>query len=361
MEETFSGVLLSLAFTKVSFPLPKDYFAEVQVSDEQIREYRELVRSRLDAVLADEKCCKERHTNGLPRLNPRDWKSVRSFDGLQVFRRRQRGRSMAELAAEEDLPQAMGAVANGQPSVMAMGSIPGTIEDMLYGIAGTTTEEARTTMSFLARKTDSAVLGNFELAAPDDPLHFLGIKWLYCSKGIGSARDFCYLQSMGVENDGCGKRYGYLVLQSVDVPEGQECRSSCSNELENDALSHEEAQVIGGNYDREEGVKQLPAVVEELLKNNDVIECRREKVEFTKHYLKTPAESSATMHSRTTIADFRGRVESVMSSCDEFMTRDRHCSVDCKEKREIMAAQFQALQSAADQIYGYVVAQRTKM
>jgi hypothetical protein len=220
MQESFSGARVSLIGTsKVTFPLPRGYFPDVQVSEAQTQEYRDLVRRRLDAALADETCCNERLANGLSSLHPRDWKSVRSLDGLQLFRRRHRGRARAELAAQEDFPQAMAAVTNGQPSVVAIGNFPGTIEDVLYGFAGTTVEETRTTMSFLVPRSDAAVLHNFELGTEADPLHFLGLKWLYAARAIGSARDVCCLQAAGVEVDGGGDCYGYLMLHSVDAPE----------------------------------------------------------------------------------------------------------------------------------------------
>ncbi|KAG1684439.1 hypothetical protein DVH05_002771 [Phytophthora capsici] len=218
MEETFSGARISINQEKVSFPLPKGYFPEVNVSEEQTQEYRDLVQQRLEDILSDERCCNERLDHGLPSLSPRDWKSVRSFDGLQLFRRRHRGRATAELAAEEDFPQAIEAVANGQPSVIAMGSIPGTMEDVLYGFAGTTDEETRTTLSFLLPKTDAAILRNLELATMNDPLHYFGLKWLY-ARSIGSPRDLCCLQAMGVDVDSCGSKYGYLFLHSVDLAE----------------------------------------------------------------------------------------------------------------------------------------------
>ncbi|GMF26609.1 unnamed protein product [Phytophthora lilii] len=194
MEESFSGTRISITGDKVHFPLPRGYFADVQVSEEQTQEYCDVVSRRLDATLAEEKCRNERLANGLPSLNPRDWKSVRSFDGLQLFRRRHRGRSTAELATEEEFPQAMGAVTNGQPSVVAIGHIPGSIE-VLYGFAGTTDEETRTTMSFQLKRPDAAVL-HTEFATPGDPLHFFGLKWLYGARSIGAPRDLCCLQAM---------------------------------------------------------------------------------------------------------------------------------------------------------------------
>ncbi|KAG7384320.1 hypothetical protein PHYPSEUDO_002785 [Phytophthora pseudosyringae] len=53
-----------------------------------------------------------------------------------------------------------------ESSVVAIGNIPGSIDDMLYGFAGTMDEEARSTLSFLLGMTDAAVLRSLELARP---------------------------------------------------------------------------------------------------------------------------------------------------------------------------------------------------
>ncbi|GMF44727.1 unnamed protein product [Phytophthora fragariaefolia] len=206
--------------SKVSFPLPKNYFGHVQVTAVQKLEYHRLVQRRLDALLDDERHYLERKANKLPCLPPADWKYVRSYEELKVYRRRRRGRSLEEVAAEEDFPEAVRAVANGQPSIVATGSIAGTVEDLLYGLSDTNYEEMRTTTSFLDPGTDSAILRAFELATPEDPLHFFGIKWLYNSSApIIEARDVCYVEGKGVRRDANGEKFGYLVLHSVDIPE----------------------------------------------------------------------------------------------------------------------------------------------
>ncbi|KAL3663740.1 hypothetical protein V7S43_011155 [Phytophthora oleae] len=205
---------------KLRFPLPKDYFGHIQVSASEKLEYHDLVQRRIDALLDDEQHYIHRKTNKLPCLPPADWKYVRAYEDLKVYRRRRRGRSLDDVAEQEDFFEAREAVASGQPSIVATGSIAGTVENLLYGLADTNYEEMRTTTSFLDSGTDSAVLRVFELATRDDPLRFFGLKWMYNSSApIIEPRDACFLEAMGVERDANDEKYGYLVLHSVDVPE----------------------------------------------------------------------------------------------------------------------------------------------
>ncbi|KAF4322489.1 hypothetical protein BBO99_00002654 [Phytophthora kernoviae] len=205
---------------KLSFPLPKNYFGLVEVSAAQKIEYQDLVHRRINAVLGDEQLYAERKANKLPCLPPADWKYMRSYQDLKIYRRRRRRRSLKEVAAEEDFPEAVQSVADGQPSIVATGSIAGTIENLLYGFSSTNYEELRTLVSFQDPGTDAAILRTFELATPEDPLHYFGLKWLYnASAPILVPRDICYVEAMGVERDVNGEKYGYLIIHSVDLPE----------------------------------------------------------------------------------------------------------------------------------------------
>ncbi|KAG6958492.1 hypothetical protein JG687_00009362 [Phytophthora cactorum] len=206
--------------SKLRFPLPKNYFGHIQVTVAQKLEYQDVVQCRLEALLDDEQHYIRRRANKLPCLPSADWKYVRSHEDLKIYRRRRRGRSLEEVPENEDFPEARQAVANGQPSIVATGSIAGTVENLLYGFADTNYEEMRTTTSFLDAGTDSAVLRVFELATTDDPLHFFGLKWLYNSSAPSiEPRDVCFLEAMGMQKDADDETYGYLVLHSVELPE----------------------------------------------------------------------------------------------------------------------------------------------
>ncbi|KAG7384319.1 hypothetical protein PHYPSEUDO_002784 [Phytophthora pseudosyringae] len=201
-------------------PLPKAHFGHIQVTAAQKLAYRDVVQRRLDALLDDEQHYLQRKAAKLPCLPPADWKYVRSYEELSSYRRRRRGRSLEDVAQHEDFPEARQAVAGGQPSIVATGSMAGTVENLLYGLASTNYEEMRTATSFLDAGTDSAVLRVFELATPDNPLHFFGLKWLYSSSApLIEPRDACFLAATGVDKDASDDSFGYFVLHSVDLPE----------------------------------------------------------------------------------------------------------------------------------------------
>ncbi|POM63320.1 Hypothetical protein PHPALM_21307 [Phytophthora palmivora] len=75
-------------------------------------------------------------------------------------------------------------------------------------------------MAYLHEPTDCALLRVLELDAPEDPLHFLGLKWVLKKmpmQAIVTPRDVCYLEAMGVEEDANKRQFGYIVLHSVGI------------------------------------------------------------------------------------------------------------------------------------------------
>ncbi|KAG2898088.1 hypothetical protein JG687_00009361 [Phytophthora cactorum] len=196
------------AASSVKFPLPKDHFGQVNVSIEQTEEYRALVRRRIDGLIADEEFYAVRKANHQPRLDPTAWKFLRSHDEVKMFRRRRRAQ---KTAVKLD---------NLSDSIIALGRVPGSIEDLLYGNFSTTQEEAQTAMAYMHEPTDCALLRVLELDAPEDPLHYLGLKWMLKKmpmQALTTPRDACYLEAMGVEEDANKRRFGYMVLHSVDI------------------------------------------------------------------------------------------------------------------------------------------------
>lgn len=194
--------------SSTKFPLPRDHFPQVNVSFEQQGEYRALVRRRVDALLEEEERQASRRAGHEPRLAPTDWKFVRSHNEVKMYRRRRRSRKGAAPVVE--------------PNVVALGRVAGSIEDVLYGSFSTTQEEMQTTMAYTHEPTDCALLRVLELDAPDDPLHYLGLEWMLSKmpfKAIVTPRDLCYLNGMGVETDEHGQKFGYVVLESVELPE----------------------------------------------------------------------------------------------------------------------------------------------
>lgn len=111
------------------------------------------------------------------------------------------------------------------PRLLALGSVPGTIEDMVYGMSAPTPAHTMIKAAYTKDEVlDAKVLYEITRPSLDDPLRFLGLKWLI--KGHSSAigalvrlRDIVYIESSGIKTQADGSRIGYFVLHSVDVPE----------------------------------------------------------------------------------------------------------------------------------------------
>ncbi|KAG7394436.1 hypothetical protein PHYBOEH_005206 [Phytophthora boehmeriae] len=200
------------------FPLPAGYFGDVELSTTKRQEFREVVRSRVSTMLADEIRYAERRDQQRPIVPVTEWKAKPPIGELNVYQRRRRGRSNSELAEDENFPEGKAAVASGNASIVANGRVKGSIEEMLYGMSATTQGDMMTGLAFTAPPKDCVLLGVVESATAEDPLHSAELLWVLTKIPLIKQRDVCYLKATGVEQDRNG-RYGYMILHSVDLPE----------------------------------------------------------------------------------------------------------------------------------------------
>jgi ribosomal protein S14 len=186
------------------FPLPKGYFGPLPLSKEQEERYREIVRKRLQIALADE------HEFAITRRRQVDaakWKLVKSKNQLHIYRRRQATVVLGD---------------NKQPSMLCIGRMEGTLEDVVYGTYDKSHEEMKISMKYIDTTCkDCTVLQNIDLATPTDPFHYLGFKYLVSKFPGGFVikdRDWPYMEAAGIEKDSTGRRYAYLIMHSVNLP-----------------------------------------------------------------------------------------------------------------------------------------------
>lgn len=200
------------------FPLPAGYFNPVRVSPSRRQEYKDLVRDRVNAMLADAYRRDERLAQQHPVVQQTEWKFVRCIRDVDVYQRRFRGRSRQEVAAQEEFAEAALAVERGNPSMLVTGMVKGSMEDMLYGASATTQEEMMTGFSITSPPVDAALLSVLDHSTADDPLRSAELLWVLTKLPLLCSRDVCFLKATGVGRDGKGVPYGYMVLHSVDVP-----------------------------------------------------------------------------------------------------------------------------------------------
>lgn len=165
-----------------NFPLPKGYFGPVTLTKEQEERYREIVRKRLQTALAEE------HDFTVVRKRQVDaskWKLYKSKGQLHTYKRR-------------TTTVVLGDAKHG--SMLCIGRIEGTLEDMVYGTYDKSHEEMKVSMKYIDTTTkDCTVLHTIDLATPNDPFHYLGFKWFVTRFPAGANllikdRDWPYLE-----------------------------------------------------------------------------------------------------------------------------------------------------------------------
>ncbi|EGZ27130.1 hypothetical protein PHYSODRAFT_308562 [Phytophthora sojae] len=136
-----------------------------------------------------------------PNIDTSRWKSIRARHGVRLFRARQ-------------------LVRDGQTPLLCVGTLRGRFDDILEGLYCGSTEEMILMNAIQCPKVvDSAVLFAVETSSPVDPYAFTGLKWATMKPPVGSSRDLCYFDKMGMVHQKSGKRMAYHVMQSVDLPE----------------------------------------------------------------------------------------------------------------------------------------------
>ncbi|ETO71759.1 hypothetical protein F444_11948 [Phytophthora nicotianae P1976] len=189
-----------------------------QATDADRLRYTTLIRGRVDSLLRDEAFYAERRARNDPFLHAGEWKQVKKEKDLTFYRRLQRGRSLRELALEEELPEIQRAVERGYTSMICDGFMKGTIEDMMYGMTASSQDDLMTGFSFKDPPKDCVWLGTVETPTPEDPFHTADLIWaLPKLPPVLDQVDVCYLKATGVEKDAKGGKYGYMVLHGVHV------------------------------------------------------------------------------------------------------------------------------------------------
>ncbi|KAI9913404.1 hypothetical protein PsorP6_006673 [Peronosclerospora sorghi] len=201
----------------VGVPLSPGCF---QASRHERERFVTLVARRVDAMLRDERRYEERRRRDEPFLHAGEWKQVKKEKDLTFYRRNPRGRSLRELALEEDVPEMRRAVERGYTSLLCDGSVPGSIASMLYGMTASSQDELETNFAYKDPPLDCVWLGTVERADAIDPFHTLDLIWaLPKLPPMFDQVDVCYLKATGHQVDPHGHAYGYLVLHGVHIPQ----------------------------------------------------------------------------------------------------------------------------------------------
>lgn len=110
------------------------------------------------------------------------------------------------------------------PRLLAVGSMRGSLDDVMYGVVSPSAAAARLRTSYLDDDVaDCAVLKELIAPSESEPFRFLGVKWLVKASKRSRAlqvwpRDFIVLEHSGVMLRPDGTRLGFHLMHSVDLP-----------------------------------------------------------------------------------------------------------------------------------------------
>ncbi|CAH0473135.1 unnamed protein product [Peronospora belbahrii] len=113
---------------------------------------------------------------------------------------------------------------SGLPRLLAVGTLRGSLDDVMYGIVSPNASSARLRSSYLGEHiADCSVLREIRSPSPAEPFRFLGIKWLVRAKYRGAARivlprDFVVLEFSGIMIRPNNSRVGFHLMHSVQIP-----------------------------------------------------------------------------------------------------------------------------------------------
>jgi|UniRef100_K3WXG6 hypothetical protein len=236
----------------MKFPLPADVFPDVDLSRERRAAFTRLARAVLDDAL--EGCALYNRANR--QLNKTQWKPIKSRENVTVHKEKRgshaspspaavgghivlsssRSDSRSQSSDVSSTTSSLGLVAGSvnaglsdctMPQLLAVGTVVGTMEDMIYGMASPSRAQAIMKDFYTqAEIVDTRILYEIKGPTPEDPLRFLGLKWLAKghTSGMGTLvrpRDLVYLENTGIKTRADGTRIGYIIMHSVDI---DECR-----------------------------------------------------------------------------------------------------------------------------------------
>uniref|UniRef100_H3GRF0 FYVE-type domain-containing protein n=1 Tax=Phytophthora ramorum TaxID=164328 RepID=H3GRF0_PHYRM len=153
------------------------------------------------------------------KVDETQWKFVAAKDDLRAYGELPRSSESPHPGYQLETPAA------DVPVVMITGSVVGDLDDVMYGVVCSTTEQMRIKTSYIHDDIPSScVLANLVDPTPEAPFNSVNIKWVevhvpFAVRPVVKHRDFVYLETTGIERLRNGERVGYHIVHSVQFPE----------------------------------------------------------------------------------------------------------------------------------------------
>ncbi|KAL7684656.1 putative Zinc finger, FYVE/PHD-type, Zinc finger, RING/FYVE/PHD-type [Plasmopara halstedii] len=202
------------------FPLSHEPFPPVLLSVEEEEALEALADQQL---LLAERQLDEHVQQNQSVVDMSRWKSLKTRKSINLFCERSNYRQCHNDGSQSDVNWTL-------PQLLAVGSLKGTLEDIIYGI------QSPTAVHMIAKAAtsndevvDAQVLNELKGPTIAHPFRFLGLKWLVKAhpafmSAVVLPRDIVYVEHTGIKIRGDGSKLGYFLIHSVDLPQYPELR-----------------------------------------------------------------------------------------------------------------------------------------
>ncbi|GLD97936.1 hypothetical protein PINS_up006633 [Pythium insidiosum] len=198
-------------------------FAPLQLTTAQRESFAALANELIDETLREY----DHHVRHSHRvMDKAQWKEVKHRDQLAIYKR-----ISAADARDSDLDAVANRGANGDttptpqwslPKLVGVGSLAGTLEDVMYGLLSPDDATLRIRMTYIEDEVrDGRVLAVLQAPSAKDPFRLMAIKWAVKAQAsaLGRPRDLVLLEATGITTTTSdGERVGYAVRHSVALP-----------------------------------------------------------------------------------------------------------------------------------------------
>ncbi|KAF1779292.1 START-like domain [Phytophthora cactorum] len=209
--------------SEMKFPLAHAPFGPLRLSEGDRKEAVELADVFVQQTLADYETHLEVQHGVVDEVR---WKMVKRFEDVVVYQDREamRPRRLTLASSSSGSGYEHRESPNEMQKLLWFGTVQGSLDEIMYGVANPTAEEAKVKAAFVGSNVlDFAVLDTIVHPTVDDPFRGLQIKWAVnggpsMMRSMVRCRDFVYLESTGMTTNSKGERIGYHILHSIAMP-----------------------------------------------------------------------------------------------------------------------------------------------
>lgn len=248
------------------------------------------------------------------------------------------------------------------PDLLAVGSISGSLEDIMHGLVNLTPETMQIENAYTQGDLlDSRILATIIAPTAQDPFMSMSLKWVLRNHAsISRHRDYVYLEATGftmittktADGQITSERMGYHVVQSVSLPSAPEFNKDANIirghlsycYLYRQAQEHSADVYFYGNMNPLGGIKEkiaLSVATEAVLSTPSSIQyALMKKLAFSLRVKKSNSMSLSSRRRTNTIAGSVYGNNSSSSSPDDRSSASTSCAVCTRGLRTFFSKSF---------------------